>query len=109
MPTLDDINAARDAAIAILDEKIMAANDLKNSGVAGMNPTIAALAQQRAAVAQQAYAAALDDPAMAQALAALKAATAEMNTVAVKMVSATTFIANVASLSTAASKVVSGL
>ena len=51
----------------------------------------------------------LDDPAMTQALAALKAATTQMSTVAAKMVSATTFIANLASLLTAANKVVSAL
>jgi hypothetical protein len=109
MSTLDDINAQRDAAIAILNQKIVAANDLKNGGAGGMDATIDSLADQRATVAGQAYAAALDDPAMAQALAALKTATAEMNTVAAKMVSATTFISNLASLGTAANKVVSAL
>jgi hypothetical protein len=46
---------------------------------------------------------------MAQALARITAATAEMNTVAARMVSAKTFISNVASLGTATNKVVTAL
>ena len=109
MSTLDDINAERDAAMALLDRKIMAANDLKNSGAAGMDPVINALAQQRADIAAQAYAAGLDDPTMAQALAALKSAASEMKTVAGQMILAATFISKVASLGTAAGKVVTAL
>ena len=109
MSTLDDINRERDAAIEILNQKLLAAADLKNAGAAGMDGTINALATQRAEVAAQAYAAALDDPTMTQALAALKAATAEMNRVAARMVAATTFIANVASLGNATNKVISAL
>jgi len=107
--TIDDINAARDAALAILNQKIGDANDLKNGGAAGMDATINALVEQRATVAAQAYAAALDDPTMAQALAAVRAATADMKTVAARMVSATTFITNVAGFLGAADKVVTAL
>jgi hypothetical protein len=109
MSPLNDINAARDAALAVLQQKLDDAIDLRNGGAAGMDATIATLRQQKAAVAEQAYAAALNDPAMAAALAALRAATADMNTVAARMVSATTFISNVASLGTAANKVVTAL
>ena len=109
MPSLDDINAERDAAMAILDLKAQAANDLKNTGAPGMSETIDALVEQRAAVALQAYEGALDAPALAQALAVLRAATADMNAVAARMISATTFISNLASLGTAANKVVSAL
>jgi hypothetical protein len=106
---LDDINKERDAALAILDQKLQAAGDLKNTGAAGMDSTIDALAELEERVAEQAYTAALDNPTMAQALAALRTATAEMNTVAAKMVSATTFIANLASLGTATNKALSAL
>jgi hypothetical protein len=109
MSTLDDILKQRDAAIEILQQKLEEANDLRNRAAAGMDDIINALVAQQADVAAQAYTAGLDDPTMALALAALKAATTEMNTVAARMVSATTFISNVASLGTAANKVVSTL
>jgi hypothetical protein len=109
MPTLQEILDERDAAIAILNQKLQAAQDLQNAGAAGMDNTIKALLAQRTKVATQAYAAAQSDPAMAQALAALRAATAEMTTVAARMVSATTFITNVASLGTATEKAVAAL
>ncbi len=109
MAILDDINSQRDAALAILDQKIVAANDLKNNGAAGMDRVIDALAQQRADTAAQAYAAGLDDPTMTAALAALKAATSEMNTVAAVMVSAASFLSNVTKLITAAGKVTATL
>jgi hypothetical protein len=109
MSVIDDINSQRDAALAILSTKLQAANDLKIGGASGMDQTINALVQQQADVAAQAYAKSLDDATTAQALAALKTATTQMSTVAAKMVSATTFISNVASLGTAAGKVVSAL
>jgi hypothetical protein len=64
---------------------------------------------QQADVALQAYTAGLDDPMMAQALAALHAATTEMHIVAARMVSATAFISNIANLGTGTKKVVSAL
>jgi hypothetical protein len=57
-------------------------------------------------LAAQAYEAALDDPALAAALAKLKAVTKEMNEVAKKMVSAAAIIGNVNGLVAASSKVV---
>jgi len=109
MSTLDDILAQRNAAIKLLQRKLEQANNIKNGGAGGMDKVIEALAEQEADVAAQAYTAGLDDPIMAQALARLKAATAEMNTVAARMISATTFISNVASLGTATNKVVAAL
>jgi hypothetical protein len=109
MSILDDINTERDAAVKILDQKLQAANDLRNAGATGMDETIDELAALEEKVTDQAYTAALDNPTMAQALAALKAATAQMKTVAAIMVSATSFIANLASLGTATNKAVSAL
>jgi hypothetical protein len=106
MATTDDILAERDAAIAILTAKMVAANDLMNKGVAEMEDVINALAAQRSHLAAQAYEAALDDPALAAALAKLKAVTKEMNEVAKKMVSAAAIIGNVNGLVAASSKVV---
>jgi hypothetical protein len=88
---------------------LAAATDLRNAGAAGMDRVIDNLAAQRAAVAAQAYARALDDPTMSQALAALQGATAQMNTVAASMVSATTFIRNLASVATVTNNLISSL
>jgi predicted trehalose synthase len=74
-----------------------------------MDNTIDALVAQEEEVAAQAYIAGLDDPTMAQALAALTTATTQMKAVAAKMISVTTFISNVASLGTATNNVVSAL
>lgn len=109
MPTMKDINEKRDAALQLLLQKLNAANKLRNEGALGLNETIQSLRDQRAAVAAQAYEAGLNDQAMKAALETLKAATSEMNSVAAKMVSPTTFITNVASLGTATNKVVSAL
>jgi hypothetical protein len=106
MSTVDDIIAQRDAAIAILNKQIVAANDFKNGGATGMDDKINALVHQRATIAAQAYEAALDDPATARALAALKAITQDMNGVARKMVTATAFIANFSDLIATANKVI---
>jgi hypothetical protein len=76
---------------------------------ASPRPSVAHRRNEQERIAEQAYTAALDNPTMAQALAALKAATTQMKTVAAKMVSATTFISNVASLGTATNKVLSAL
>jgi hypothetical protein len=109
MSTLDDILKERDAAEKILQKKIDAANDLKNRGNGGLDNMINALMAQQTVVAEQAYEAGLDSPTMVQALAALQAATAEMNTVAAVMVSVATFISNLASLLSATNKVVTAL
>jgi uncharacterized protein YhaN len=109
MSILDEINKERDAALEILDQKLKAANDLRNAGATGMDNTIEELAALEEKLAEQAFTAALDHPTMAQALAALKDATKQMKAVAAEMVSATTFISNVASLGTATNKAASAL
>jgi len=109
MSTLDDILTQRDAAIEILQRKIDEAVDLRNGGAAGMDDVIDALVAQQAHVAAQAYIAGLDDPTMALALAALHAATNQMNIVAARMVSATTFVTNLVNLKNEANKVISAL
>jgi hypothetical protein len=109
MATLADILKQRDDAVAILQQKLQDANDLKNSGAVGMDNTINSLVAKQAEVAAQAYTAGLDDPTMTQALAALTAATTQMKAVAAIMVSVTTFISNVASLVTATNKAISAL
>jgi hypothetical protein len=106
MTRIDDIHAQRDAAIGILTEKMVAASDLQNSGAEGMVEVIKTLAREREILAAHAYKAALDDPAMTEALAKLKAVTNEMNAVAKKMISATTFIANADALIATANKVI---
>jgi len=109
MSTLDDILNQRDAAIAILQQKLDEAVDLRDRGAIGMDGVVNALVAQQAHVAAQAYLAGLNDPTMAQALAALHAATNRMNTVAARMVSATTFITNLVNLRNEANRVVSAL
>jgi hypothetical protein len=106
MTRIDDIIAQRNAAIKVLTRKMVDASKLQNSGAEGMVEVINALAHERAALRAQAYEAALDDPAMTEALAKLKAVTSEMNKVAKKMVSATTFIANADALIATANKVI---
>ena len=109
MATIDDINKQRDAALALLQRKLDAADDMRNAGQTGLDDTIRSLRDQRDAVDAQAYAAGLNDEAMTDALDALKSATSDMNATAAKMVSVTTFISNVASLGTATNKVVTAL
>jgi len=109
MPTIDAINAQKDVAVAVLDQKILDGITLKNAGQNGMDAPIHDLMVQRTAVYLQAYTAALNSQEMTAALAALTAATAEMNTVAAVMVSATKFISNVASFLGASNKVISAL
>ena len=109
MSTLDDILKERDAAIAILQQKLDQAIDLRNGGATGMDSAIKALRAQKADVAAQAYTAAMGAPAMAEALAVLTAATADMNTVAARMVTAATFISNIANLGTTTNKVLATL
>ena len=74
-----------------------------------MDDVINALVAQQAHLAAQAYIAGLDHPTMALAVAALHAATNQMNTVAARMVSATTFVTNLVNLRSEANKVVSAL
>jgi len=74
MATIDDINKQRDAALALLQRKLDAADDMRNAGQTGLDDTIRSLRDQRDAVDAQAYAAGLNDEAMTDALDALKSA-----------------------------------
>jgi hypothetical protein len=106
MTTIPDILKQRDAAVAVITQQIVAANNFKNAGAAGMDGKINDLEAQKATIEAQAYAAALDDPTMTAALQKLQAGTNDMNTVAGKMTSAASFLANVASFLTTANKLI---
>src|SRR5665213_3746739 len=109
MSTIDDINAQKDAALAILDQKILDAAGLRNDGKPGMGDVLATLKTQRQAVFDTALDAALNSAELTAALATIKAATGDMTKVAARMVIATDYVSNIASFGTAASKVVSAL
>lgn len=114
MSAIDDINAQKNAALQILDAKILAARTQRNAGVppaleAKLDQAIEDLQDQRQAVFDQAFEGALNSDAMAKALAALRSATADMNKVAAQMTTATKFVANAAALLDAADKVTTAL
>jgi len=109
MTAIHEIISQRDAAITVLDDQIGAANRLRNNGAQGMDEKINALEQKKAEIAAQAYEAALNEPAMAKALATLKAVTDRMNEVAQNMVTATAFIAHFNDLIAASNKVIPAL
>lgn len=111
MATVDDINTQKNAAVALLDQKIYDAIAQKNQGgltsiqANQLDQAIHDMMVQRQAVYLQAYNAALGSDQMASALTALTAATTEMNSVASQMTTATTTIANVTAFLTAAGKI----
>jgi hypothetical protein len=114
MATIDDINAAKNDAVKVLDQQIMDGIAKKNAGVPNAQATkldndIHFLMLRRSAVFSQAYTAGLATPEMDAALNNLRAATADMNTVAAKMGSVTTFIDNAADLGAAADKAIVAL
>lgn len=115
MATIDEINAQKQAAADILDRKIYDGIALKNAGGltdaerADLDAAIHQLMVRRQAVYVQAYEGAMGSVEMNAALRKLQAATAEMNTVAARMKTATDFIANAADLADAARKVVTTL
>jgi t-SNARE complex subunit (syntaxin) len=114
MATMSDIDAQRDAALAILDDKILQARKQRNAGVpaaqeAQLDQAINDLSEQRQAVFDQAFERALDSDEMDKALAALRVATSEMNRVAAEMMTATTIINNLAALGSAVEKVTTAL
>lgn len=109
MATLDDIITQRDKALTTLDGKIVGANDLANSGATGMDSIINDLEQQKADLAAQAYAGALTDAAFAAALASITQATKDLTTVAARMTTATSYIANTGSLGSTVNDVITAL
>lgn len=114
MATLDDIIAQKKAATAILDDKIMDGITAQNAESdparkAQLAQAVQTLTDQRQTVALQAYQGALGSDEMAQALAALSAATKDMSAAASVMTDATSFLSNLAALTTAAGKVATAL
>ncbi len=109
MPSIDEINAAKQAALDILNAKLMDAAALRNQGVPGMAAKVSALEEQRLDLVLQAYEDAMNDLAMARALAALQAATASMKATAAQMTSATAFITHANDLIGGAKAAVSAL
>jgi hypothetical protein len=108
--TIDDIIAARNAAVNILDQEIQdalakqnaAANDAEANR---FDAPIHQLMTQRVAIFEQAADAALNSGEMLAALNTLRALTSDMNTIAARMGSVTGFFQNVADIVDAASKV----
>ena len=109
MSTIDDINTQKKQALAILDQKILDAGALQNAGKAGMGAVIDTLEDQRQDVLDQAFDAALSAAELVAALAAIKQATSDMEDVAKRMVTATDYISQVASLGSAVNSVVAAL
>jgi hypothetical protein len=113
MIIMTDIEKAKDDCLDAFDDEIVAARDLKNQS----NPTdslkmtdvIARLKAQRTAIAVQDYKAALTDPAMQNALAIIRGATADMTVVAGNMKTVTDFVTNLATFIGGGTKVVSAL
>ncbi len=102
MPSLDELNAEKQAALDIVDTQLVAAATLRNTGVPGMAAKVKALRAQRLALALQDYEDAMNAPALARAMAALKAATAAMTDAAARMDAATDVLTAVDDLIAAA-------
>jgi hypothetical protein len=105
MASIAEIIAERDAAVAILDRKLMDAQGLANAGATGMDAIVDTLLAQRSDVAAAAYAGALGSAELQSALATITAATGDMNAVASKMVTATQFVSNIAAFGGTVAKV----
>ena len=104
--SLDAIDTKLGNAGIVLN-KCIAAKD--KPGVDKANACIDRLNAKKTAIKDQAYVAAINDPDFSKAIAAIKAATDDMNKVAPNMADATQFVASLASFFTAAGKVVPAL
>jgi hypothetical protein len=114
MAIMSDIDAQRDAALAISDDKILEARKQRNAGVpaaqeAQLDQAIDDLSEQRQAVVDQAFERALDSDGKNKAVVALRAATSDMNRVAAQMTTATTIIDNLTALGSAVERVTTAL
>ena len=102
MPTtIDDIIAARNAAVNILDQEIQDALAKQNAAASDaeadrFNAPIHQLMEQRVAVFAQAANDAMNSAEMMTALDVLRGLTSQMNTIAAKMGSVAGFFQNVA-------------
>ena len=108
--TIDDIIAARNAAVHILDHEIQDALAKQNAATSEasadrFNGPIHQLMAQRVAIFEQAADDMLNSSELAAALNTLRGLTSDMNTVAARMGSVAGFFKNVADFLDAASKV----
>lgn len=105
-----DIDAEKQIALNILDQKIIDAINLKSSsGASEMPSVIHDLMEQRTKIYVQDYVGALNSPDMLKALAIMKAATTDMTNVAATMKQVADYVAKVAGLVSGGAKVVTGL
>lgn len=109
MATIAEINNEKDAAVAILDDRIVEAIRLKNARTPGMDQALHDLMSQRVTVFLQAYVASLESADLQNALAVMQGATADMHQVAAQMIGATNFINKAAEFLGAAQKVAGAL
>ena len=102
MPTIDDIDAAKETCLAALGARIEAARDLKESATGEdserLSDAIDQLKDERLVILTQQYVADLNSDAMQRALDTISKATSDMNAVAQTMKTVTDFINKVAAL-----------
>lgn len=105
-----DIDAEKETALDILDQKIMDAIKLKNSsGDPKMPAVVHDLMEQRTKIYVQDYVGSMHSPDMLKALEIMKAATTDMKEVAATMKLVADYVAKAASLIGGGAKVVTGL
>ncbi|MDP1962796.1 MAG: hypothetical protein Q8K93_11420 [Reyranella sp.] len=113
MPPIDpqtEIDAEKEKAVAILDQKIIDAIKLQNAtGAPEMPAVINDLMTQRTTIFVQHYIGSMHHPDMLKALAIMKAATTDMTNVAATMKKVADYVAKVAGLLSGGAKVVTGL
>jgi len=108
--TIDDIIAARDAAVNIIDQEITDALAKKNAAaseaVTGrFDMAIHQLMMRRVAIFAEAADEAMQDPQLEMALNTLRRITSDMSTIAARMGSVTGFFNNISHFLDSASKV----
>jgi hypothetical protein len=112
-PTIDDIIAEKEAALAILDQRIQDARAKRDAATGDkkqqFDEPIRDLIERRTTIYGQAVAAMMDSAEMAAALRTLQGATNDMNHVAARMGSVTGFFNNVADLLDAGGKVAAAI
>lgn len=113
MPPIDpltEIDAEKEKAVAILDQKIIDAINLQNeTGAPEMPAVINDLMTQRTTIFVQHYIGSMHHPDMLKALAIMKAATTDMTNVAATMKKVADYVTKVAGLLSGGAKVVTGL
>jgi hypothetical protein len=109
-PTIDDIIAARDAAVNIIDQEITDALAKKNAAASDaaagrFDTAIHQLMVLRVAIFAQAADEAMQAPQLEAALNTLRGITSNMSTIAARMGSVTGFFNNISNFLNAASEV----